>query len=337
MALILSIGFVVDDAIVMLENIVRHIEHGETPLEAALKGSQEIGFTILTMTTSLAAVFIPILFMSGILGRLFREFAVTITTAILISGVVSVTLTPMLCSRFLRRRAHARRGFAGLMDRAFERAARAATSGASALVLRHRVAMLVRVRRRAGRRRCRCSASSRRASSPIRTTTRCSSTCRRRRARRTTTWSKWTQQVARHRRSRTRTSTRSWSASAAAGGGGDEQRPHQRAADAARAARPCTAQQIAQQLAAAAAALPRLPRRSSACRRRCRSAAAWATELQPHDAEPRTPTSCTTGRRSSRRRSRAAAGGAGRLDRHGDEEPARQPGDRSRQGGGASA
>jgi HAE1 family hydrophobic/amphiphilic exporter-1 len=93
MALILSIGFVVDDAIVMLENIVRHIEAGEGTLEASLKGSKEIGFTILTMTTSLAAVFIPILFMSGILGRLFREFAVTITSAILISGVVSVTLT----------------------------------------------------------------------------------------------------------------------------------------------------------------------------------------------------------------------------------------------------
>jgi HAE1 family hydrophobic/amphiphilic exporter-1 len=103
MALILSIGFVVDDAIVMLENIVRHMEAGENPLEASLKGSKEIGFTILTMTTSLAAVFIPILFMSGILGRLFREFAVTITTAILISGVVSVTLTPMLCSLFLKK------------------------------------------------------------------------------------------------------------------------------------------------------------------------------------------------------------------------------------------
>jgi HAE1 family hydrophobic/amphiphilic exporter-1 len=119
MALILSIGFVVDDAIVMLENIVRHMEHGEKPLEAALKGSKEIGFTILTMTTSLAAVFIPILFMSGILGRLFREFAVTITTAILISGVVSITLTPMLCSRFLKV-VHSKKGFAGLMDRAFD-------------------------------------------------------------------------------------------------------------------------------------------------------------------------------------------------------------------------
>jgi HAE1 family hydrophobic/amphiphilic exporter-1 len=102
MALILAIGFVVDDAIVMLENIVRHIELGEQPFEAALKGSKEIGFTIVSMTVSLAAVFIPILFMSGILGRLFREFAVTITVAILISGLVSITLTPMLCSRFLR-------------------------------------------------------------------------------------------------------------------------------------------------------------------------------------------------------------------------------------------
>ena len=102
MALILSIGFVVDDAIVMLENIVRHIEHGEKPLLASLKGSGEIGFTIVSMTLSLAAVFIPVLFMGGVLGRLFKEFAVTICVAILISGVVSVTLTPMLCSRFLR-------------------------------------------------------------------------------------------------------------------------------------------------------------------------------------------------------------------------------------------
>jgi hydrophobic/amphiphilic exporter-1 (mainly G- bacteria), HAE1 family len=102
MALILSIGFVVDDAIVMLENIVRHIEMGQTPMQAALTGSKEIGFTIVSMTLSLAAVFIPILFMAGILGRLFREFAVTICTSILISGIVSISLTPMLCSRFLR-------------------------------------------------------------------------------------------------------------------------------------------------------------------------------------------------------------------------------------------
>ena len=103
MALILCIGFVVDDAIVMLENIVRHMERGEAPMEAALAGSREIWFTIVSMTLSLAAVFIPILFMGGILGRLFREFAVTICVAILISGFVSVSLTPMLCSRILKR------------------------------------------------------------------------------------------------------------------------------------------------------------------------------------------------------------------------------------------
>jgi HAE1 family hydrophobic/amphiphilic exporter-1 len=101
MALTLSVGFVVDDAIVMLENIVRHMEMGEGTFSAALKGSREIGFTILSMTLSLAAVFIPVLFMGGIIGRLFHEFAVTIAVAILISGFVSLTLTPMLCSRFL--------------------------------------------------------------------------------------------------------------------------------------------------------------------------------------------------------------------------------------------
>jgi HAE1 family hydrophobic/amphiphilic exporter-1 len=102
MALILCVGFVVDDAIVMLENIVRHMEKGEAALEASLTGSKEISFTILSMTLSLAAVFIPVLFMGGILGRLFREFAVTIIAAILVSGFVSLSLTPMLCSRFLR-------------------------------------------------------------------------------------------------------------------------------------------------------------------------------------------------------------------------------------------
>ncbi len=102
MALTLSVGFVVDDAIVVLENIVRHRELGEEPMEAAFKGSREISFTILSMTLSLVAVFIPIIFMSGIIGRLFHEFAITISIAILISGFVSLTLTPMLCSRFLR-------------------------------------------------------------------------------------------------------------------------------------------------------------------------------------------------------------------------------------------
>ena len=102
MALTLSVGFVVDDAIVMLENIVRHIEEGEKPYEAAMNGSAEIGFTILSMTLSLAAVFIPIVFMSGIVGRLLHEFAVTIIMAIVFSGIISVTLTPMLCARFLK-------------------------------------------------------------------------------------------------------------------------------------------------------------------------------------------------------------------------------------------
>ncbi|HYS46535.1 MAG TPA: efflux RND transporter permease subunit, partial [Rhizomicrobium sp.] len=102
MALTLSVGFVVDDAIVMLENIVRHIEMGEKPYDAAMKGSSEIGFTILSMTISLAAVFIPIVFMGGIVGRLLHEFAVTIILAILFSGVISLTLTPMLCARILK-------------------------------------------------------------------------------------------------------------------------------------------------------------------------------------------------------------------------------------------
>ena len=102
LALTLSVGFVVDDAIVMLENIVRHIEHGERPFEAALKGSREIGFTIVSITLSLVAVFIPVLFMGGVVGRVFREFAVTISMTILISGLVSLTLTPMLCSRLLK-------------------------------------------------------------------------------------------------------------------------------------------------------------------------------------------------------------------------------------------
>jgi HAE1 family hydrophobic/amphiphilic exporter-1 len=102
MALTLCVGFVVDDAIVMLENIVRHMEYGEPAMLAALKGSREIGFTIISMTLSLAAVFIPVLFMSGILGRLLHEFAVTIAVAVLVSGFVSLTLTPMMCSRFVR-------------------------------------------------------------------------------------------------------------------------------------------------------------------------------------------------------------------------------------------
>ncbi len=121
LALTLSVGFVVDDAIVMLENIVRHMEHGEGVMEAALKGSREIGFTILSMTLSLVAVFIPVLFMGGILGRILHEFAVTIAFAILISGFVSLTLTPMLSSRFIKPPASKRHGRLYLaMERFFD-------------------------------------------------------------------------------------------------------------------------------------------------------------------------------------------------------------------------
>jgi HAE1 family hydrophobic/amphiphilic exporter-1 len=111
MALTLTVGFVVDDAIVMLENIVRHMEMGKPPYQAAVEGAKEIGFTIISMTISLAAVFIPVLFMGGIVGRLLHEFAVTIGVAILVSGFVSLTLTPMLCSRFLKAGAHKEHGY----------------------------------------------------------------------------------------------------------------------------------------------------------------------------------------------------------------------------------
>lgn len=121
MALTLSVGFVVDDAIVMLENIVRHMEHGEKPMDASYRGAREIGFTILSMTISLVAVFIPVVFMAGMLGRMLHEFAVTITVAILISGVVSLTLTPMLCSRFMRSHEGQRHGrLYNMMERFFD-------------------------------------------------------------------------------------------------------------------------------------------------------------------------------------------------------------------------
>jgi len=119
LALTLSVGFVVDDAIVMLENIVRHIEHGMRPYEAALKGAREIGFTIISITFSLIAVFIPVLLMGGIVGRVFREFAVTIAVAIVVSGFVSLTLTPMLCARVLK--AHDATKKPNIVLRIFER------------------------------------------------------------------------------------------------------------------------------------------------------------------------------------------------------------------------
>ena len=101
MALTISTGFVVDDAIVVIENITRHLEQGMTPMQAALQGAEEIGFTVLSMSISLIAVFIPILLMGGIVGRLFREFAVTLAVAIAVSLVVSLTTTPMMCAKFL--------------------------------------------------------------------------------------------------------------------------------------------------------------------------------------------------------------------------------------------
>src|SRR6202011_3490735 len=122
MALTLCVGFVVDDAIVMLENIVRHMEMGKAPMWAAYDGSKEISFTIISMTISLVAVFIPVLFMGGIVGRLLHEFAVTIGVAILVSGIVSVSLTPMLCSRFLRTCKQTRHGrLWSFFERVFDR------------------------------------------------------------------------------------------------------------------------------------------------------------------------------------------------------------------------
>src|SRR5208282_200859 len=105
MALTISTGFVVDDAIVMIENIMRYIEEGMAPMEAALKGSEQIGFTIVSLTVSLIAVLIPLLFMGDIVGRLFREFAVTLAVTIIFSALVSLTLTPMMCSRLLHHQA----------------------------------------------------------------------------------------------------------------------------------------------------------------------------------------------------------------------------------------
>src|SRR5262249_36800344 len=129
MALTISTGFVVDDAIVMIENIVRFIEAGDQPLQAALKGAKQIGFTVVSLSFSLVAVFIPLIFMTGIVGRLFREFAITLSVAVMVSAVVSLTLTPMMCSRLLRPEEEEKHGrlfhltegfFRGMLD-AYER------------------------------------------------------------------------------------------------------------------------------------------------------------------------------------------------------------------------
>jgi multidrug efflux pump len=143
MALTIGTGFVVDDAIVMIENIVRHMEHGDGPMEAALKGASEIGFTVISLTVSLIAVFIPLLFMSGLVGRMFREFALTLTIAVVTSAVVSLTLTPMMCSRLLKP-AHEEFTVPGLaaVSRFIDRMV-AAYHRTLLIVLRHQPATLV--------------------------------------------------------------------------------------------------------------------------------------------------------------------------------------------------
>ena len=143
MALTISVGFVVDDAIVMLENITRYIEEGETPMAAAMKGASEIGFTIVSISVSLVAVLIPLLLMGGIIGRLFREFAITLTMAIFVSLVVSLTLTPMMASRFLRDEKHTRHGrFYRMSENVFDAMLRGYERGLD-LVMRWRLTTLM--------------------------------------------------------------------------------------------------------------------------------------------------------------------------------------------------
>ena len=142
MALTISVGFVVDDAIVMLENIVRHIEDGMKPYEAALKGSSEIAFTIISISISLVAVFIPLLLLGGIIGRLFREFAVTTTMCIAVSAFIALTLTPMMASRFLRSEKETKHSrFYEITERGFDKMLHGYERGLD-LVLRHQFATL---------------------------------------------------------------------------------------------------------------------------------------------------------------------------------------------------
>src|SRR4029078_836040 len=142
MALTISVGFVVDDAIVMLENIVRHVEGGMRPYEAALKGSGEIAFTIVSISISLVAVFIPLLLLGGIIGRLFREFAVTTTMCIGVSAFIALTLTPMMASRFLRSEKETKHSrFYEITERGFDKMLHAYERGLD-LVLRHQFATM---------------------------------------------------------------------------------------------------------------------------------------------------------------------------------------------------
>jgi multidrug efflux pump len=146
MALTISTGFVVDDAIVMIENIFRYLEEGETPMNAALKGARQIGFTIISLTVSLIAVLIPLLFMGDIVGRLFREFAVTLSVTILLSAVISLTLTPMMCSRLLKRQSEEKRGrFYLASERVFDRAVAFYARTLQWVLKRQKTALLVSV------------------------------------------------------------------------------------------------------------------------------------------------------------------------------------------------
>ena len=143
MALTISTGFVVDDAIVMIENIFRYIENGDHPFEAALKGSKQVGFTVISLSISLIAVFIPLLFMSGIVGRLFREFAITLSTAVAVSAFVSLTLTPMMCAKMLRREDEQHENaFQRMVERGFKMALRLYDRSLG-FVLRHQTAALI--------------------------------------------------------------------------------------------------------------------------------------------------------------------------------------------------
>ena len=143
MGLTIAVGFVVDDAIVMIENIVRYLEEGDSPFEAAIKGAGQIGFTIISITLSLVAVFIPLLFMAGIIGRLFREFAMTVTTAVLVSAFISLTLTPVMCARFLTREsAHGTNFVSRWSERTFDRLISGYDRGLK-WVFRHQLLMLI--------------------------------------------------------------------------------------------------------------------------------------------------------------------------------------------------
>ncbi len=146
MALTISVGFVVDDAIVMIENVVRHLDKGRTPMQAALEGSKQIGFTVISISLSLVAVFIPVTFMGGVMGRMFHEFAVTLTLAIVVSAAVSLTLTPMICARLMKASPPPPRGLLGWMDRWTERgfaALRRGYAATLAVALRHNALMLL--------------------------------------------------------------------------------------------------------------------------------------------------------------------------------------------------